>query len=281
MSNKTFILQATAADRPGLVAAAARCLAEAGANIVDLAQHSVTEQALFLLWARVDAPLSQDELTQRLQAAGAPLGLVFQVFDASRKPRVAILASRTAHCLYELLLKHVDGHLHCDIVGVAANHPDLEPVAGHFGVPFSHVPHEGDQARHEARLQAQLKTWDAELLVLARYMRVLSADFIRQWPDKALNIHHGFLPAFQGAKPYHQAWSKGVKLVGATAHFATADLDQGPILAQDTLHVSDRCSVEEMTELGKDVERKVLVDALKLLLEHRVFVHQGRTFILD
>jgi formyltetrahydrofolate deformylase len=276
-----FLIQVECTDRPGLVAAVAEALAGAGANILDLAQHSAAARELFLLWARVDSPLGLAEMEQRLAPLGQRFGMTLRLFDAARRPKVAILASRTAHCLYELLLKHAEGRLNCDFVGVAANHPDLEPVARHFGVPFAHVPHGGDTAAHEAALLARLKAWDAELLVLARYMRVLSPGFIGAWPHRVLNIHHGFLPAFSGAKPYHQAWDKGVKLVGATAHFATAVLDAGPIIAQDVLRVSDRASVEELVERGKDVERKVLVEALGLLLERRVFVNAGRTFVLD
>lgn len=276
-----FLIQVECPDRPGLVAAVAEALAGAGANIVDLAQHSAAARGLFLLWARVESPVGRAHLEGALAPLAQRLDMRVRLFDAARRPKVAILASRTAHCLYELLLKHADGHLHCEIVGVAANHPDLESVAGHFGVPFALVPHTGDQGAHEAALQARLDRWGAELLVLARYMRVLSPSFIQGWEQRILNIHHGFLPAFSGARPYHQAWDKGVKLVGATAHFATAELDAGPIIAQDVLRVGDRASVEELVERGKDVERKVLVEALGLLLERRVFLNQGRTFVLD
>jgi formyltetrahydrofolate deformylase len=279
--NGSYLLQVECPDRPGLVAAAAEALAGAGANILDLAQHSAPSRGLFLLWARLEAPCGLEELRARFKPVAQRLQMKAEFFDASSKPRVAVLASRTAHCLYELLLKHADGHLNCEIVGVAANHPDLAPVAAHFDIPFVTVPHHGDQAAHEAAMEAQLAAWGAEWLVLARYMRVLSPGFTSRWQDKVLNIHHGFLPAFSGAKPYHQAWDKGVKLVGATAHFATADLDAGPIIAQDVLRVSDRSTVEQLVELGKDVERKVLVRALHLLLERRVFVHQGRTFVLE
>lgn len=276
-----YFLQVECPDQPGLVAAAAGALAGAGANILDLEQHSAVERGLFLLWARVEAPGPRSVLEAAFAPLTGRLAMRARFYDAAARPKVAVLASRTDHCLYELLLKHADGHLHCDIVGVAANHPDLRLVAGHFGVPFAHVPHEGDQATHEAVLDRQLRAWGAELLVLARYMRILSPGFIRAWDGQVLNIHHGFLPAFSGARPYHQAWDKGVKLVGATAHYATDELDAGPIVAQDVLRVSDRCSVQELVELGKDVERQVLVRALRLLLERRVFVHQGRTFVLE
>jgi formyltetrahydrofolate deformylase len=276
-----YILQIECPDGPGLVAAAAETLARSGANILDLAQHSVPERRLFLLWARVEADCGLAVLRNAFVPLTERLGMDIRFFDTAVRTRVAVLASRTAHCLYEVLLKHAEGQLDCEIVGVIANHPDPAPVAAHFDVPFVHVPHDGDQAAHERRLEAHLKAWDAEWVVLARYMRVLSPAFTERWKNRLLNIHHGFLPAFSGAKPYHQAWEKGVKIVGATAHLVTADLDAGPIIAQDVLRVSDRASVEVLMEKGKDVERKVLVDALRLLLERRVFVHQGRTFVLE
>lgn len=276
----TCLLQVECPDRTGLVAATAEALAAAGGNILDLAQHSVPERGLFLLWARVAASGGLGALEAGFRPVAQKFGMQARFFDGSRRPKVAILASKTDHCLYELLLKHADGHLRCEIVGVAANHPDLAEVAGHFGIPFVHVPHSGDQGAHEHGLEAVLRGWGAELLVLARYMRVLSPAFLQAWDGQVLNIHHGFLPAFSGARPYHQAWDKGVKLVGATAHFATAELDAGPIIAQDVVRVSDRSSVEELVERGKDVERKVLVEALSLLLERRVFVHLGRSFVL-
>lgn len=275
-----FLLQVECPDRSGLVAAAAEALAGAGANILDLEQHAVPEWGLFLLWARVEAP-SLAGLQAGFEPVAARFGMRFSFHAEAQRPKVAVLASRTDHCLYELLLKHADGHLRCDFVGVAANHPDLEPVARHFDVPFAVVPHQGDAAAHEAAMNAQLRAWDAELLVLARYMRILSPAFIEAWDGQVLNIHHGFLPAFSGARPYHQAWEKGVKMVGATAHFATAELDAGPIVAQDVLRVNDRASAEQMVERGKNVERRVLVEALRLVLERRVFVHRGRTFILE
>lgn len=276
-----YLLTVECPDRPGLVAAVASALADCGANILDLEQHSVPERGLFLLWARAESEAGLAAMQSGFQAVAGRYGMRFSFHDEAVRPKVALLASRTDHCLYELLLKHADGHLRCDFVGVVANHPDLESVARHFDVPFVCIPHAGDSAAHEAALDAQLRGWGSELLVLARYMRVLSPAFIQAWDGQVINIHHGFLPAFSGARPYHQAWDKGVKMVGATAHFATAELDAGPIIAQDVLRVNDRSSAAQMVERGKNVERRVLVEALRLLLERRVFVHQGRTFVLE
>jgi formyltetrahydrofolate deformylase len=275
-----YCLKAVCPDRPGIVAAVAEALASKGGNILDLAQHTVVERSLFLLRAVVEAPAP----IQNFESTAAKLSMRFELHDLAKRPKVAILVSKTAHCLYELLLKHEDGHLPCEFSSVIGNHSDLESVASHFKLPFHHVPvasgAEG-QAQHEAKIQEILSASGVELVVLARYMRVLTPSFVKQWDSRVLNIHHGFLPAFSGARPYAQAWDKGVKIIGATAHFATAELDAGPIVAQDVLHVSDRSSVEELSDLGKDVERQVLVRALKTVLEHRVFVEGGRTFILD
>jgi formyltetrahydrofolate deformylase len=204
----------------------------------------------------------------------------WSLLDRERRRRVAILVSKTNHCLYELLLKHQDGELDCEIPVIVANHPDLASVATQFHVPFFQVDPEKGKAAYEADLESILKGYQVDFIVLARYMQVLSGEFVARWQQRVINIHHGFLPAFQGAKPYHQAWAKGVKIIGATAHFVSDVLDQGPIIAQDVLRVSDTRSISEFIRLGKDVERKVLYEALRLYLDSSVFVREGRTFII-
>jgi formyltetrahydrofolate deformylase len=279
-----YCLKAACPDHAGIVSKVTGSLAGMGCNLLDLSQHTVLERSLFLLRAVAEAPkdLSPEKFLAAFQGLAETLAMRWELHDTARRPKVAVLASQTAHCLYELLLKHADGHLPCEFTCVISNHPDLENVARHFDLPFHHVPCEkGQQEAHEARVQELLENSGTEFVVLARYMRVLTPVFVKRWQDHLLNIHHGFLPAFQGSKPYAQAWEKGVKIIGATAHFATAELDSGPIVAQDVIHVSDRCSAAELSDLGKDVERQVLARALKTVLEHRVFVDQGRTFILD
>jgi formyltetrahydrofolate deformylase len=194
--------------------------------------------------------------------------------------RVAILASQAPHCLLDLLARWRTGELHADIAFVASNHPDHADTCRFFGVPFHYVPIVGgDKPAQEARLVELLEAERVDLVVLARYMQILSDDFVRRLPHRIINIHHSLLPAFIGARPYHQAFERGVKIVGATAHYATADLDEGPIIAQDIVRVSHRDSVEDFVRHGKDVEAVTLYRAVRLHLAASVLVHRGRTVV--
>jgi len=285
MSNENatlrYVLKVTCPDQKGLIAACTHVLSEAGANILDLTQHTATDIDTFFLRALFECPaeaLAQirihiEELAQRSD-------MHWELHDALRKTRVALLGSKTDHCLYELLLDQRDGDLNCDFSCLISNHAVLEPVARQFNIPFFLVPSNQDKSLQEARFREILSGSQSDAVAMARYMQILSADFLKDWPHKVINIHHGFLPAFKGAKPYHQAWAKGVKLIGATAHFATEDLDQGPIIWQSVQQVPDTCSVESFIRIGKNVEKRTLSYALRLWLEHKVFVHNGRTFIL-
>ena len=206
----------------------------------------------------------------------------WEVFFDSPKPKIAIFASKTPHCLADLLLRHQMGELNGEIISVIANHNDLAGLSEHFAVPFFHIPHSG--ASKNQMEQAQLELLDQQnpdLIVLARYMQILSPDFVEKWQGKIINIHHSFLPAFIGAKPYHQARARGVKLIGATAHYVTADLDQGPIIAQDVTEVSHRDEVDDLVRKGRDIERQVLGRAVRLHLEHRVLVKNNRTVVFS
>ncbi|MBO7093644.1 MAG: formyltetrahydrofolate deformylase, partial [Spirochaetia bacterium] len=212
---------------------------------------------------------------------GEHFSMKWHIFNRSIKKRVAILVSKTSHCLYELLLKHADGELDCEIPVIISNHSDLAHIATSFHIPFFQVDTAKGKEEYEKDLEEILRQYNIEMVVLARYMQVLSADFCSRWNNRVINIHHGFLPAFKGAKPYHQAWQKGVKIIGATGHFATADLDQGPIIFQDVIRVVDTCSVEEFTRMGKDVERRVLYESVRRYLSHSIFFYSGRTFIIE
>ena len=205
----------------------------------------------------------------------------WHIFNRGIKKRVAILVSKTSHCLYELLLKHADGELDCEIPVIISNHSELAHIATSFHIPFFQVDTAKGKEEYEKDLEEILRQYNIELGILARYMQVLSPDFCSRWNNRVINIHHGFLPAFKGAKPYHQAWQKGVKIIGATGHFATADLDQGPIIFQDVIRVADTCSVEEFTRMGKDVERRVLYESVRRYLSHSIFFYNGRTFIIE
>ncbi len=212
-------------------------------------------------------------------AAVLPPGARVRVTREDRRP-IVVCATREPHCLGELLLLDAVGELPGRIVAVAANHDDLRGLVARFGVPFHHVPHEGvSRAAHEAALGQVIDAHAPAYVVLARYMRILSAAFVARYAGRLLNIHHSFLPAFAGASPYRQAFARGVKLIGATAHFVTAELDAGPIIAQDVIPVDHTFTPERMAQAGRDVEKLVLARAVRLVLEERVFVHGLRTVV--
>lgn len=207
--------------------------------------------------------------------------MTWNIYDKSVKQRMAVLVSKTSHCLYEVLLKHEDGQLDCEIPVIISNHPDLCQIATEFHIPYFQIDTAKGKQACEADIQSILDQYKIDVVCMARYMQILSPEFTRRWNNKVINIHHGFLPAFKGAKPYEQAWKKGVKLIGATAHFANEDLDQGPIIFQDVVRVKDTNSIHEFVEIGKDVERRVLVEGLKRYFNHNVFIYEGRTFVIE
>lgn len=226
-----------------------------------------------------DGHSAEAELRAALVAV-LPAGANVRVARDERRP-IVICASREPHCLGELLLLDAIGELPGRIVGVASNHDSLRGLVERFGHPFAHVPHEGlARAAHEAALGATLDAWRPDYVVLARYMRILSPEFVDRYAGRMINIHHSFLPAFAGAAPYRQAFDRGVKLIGATAHFVTAELDDGPIIAQDVIPVDHTATPERMARAGSDVEKLVLARAVRLVLEERVFVHGRRTVVM-
>jgi formyltetrahydrofolate deformylase len=211
---------------------------------------------------------------------GVRFDLAFDLSYSDVRPRVAVFASKTPHCLYDLLLSHQLGELGGDLAVVVSNHDVLRSVAGHFGVRFEHVAVDAaDKTAAEDTQQRLLETLGVDLVVLARYMQILSAAFVSRWPGRIINIHHSFLPAFVGAKPYHQAQARGVKVIGATAHYVTRDLDQGPIIEQDVCRVSHRDDVEDLIQKGRELERQVLTRAVRSHLERRVLVSGNRTIV--
>ncbi len=278
----SYVLKIVCPDKSGLIAAVTRTIAESGGNVLHLSQYTATDIEAFFMKTQFETVGEFDVASFKSSFAllAERFEMEWSLANREHRQRVAILVSKTSHCLYELLLKHQDGELDCDIPVIVSNHPDLAAVATQFHVPFFKVDPEKGKAAYEADLDAILRDYRIDLVVLARYMQVLSANFVGRWQRKVINIHHGFLPAFQGAKPYHQAWAKGVKIIGATAHFVSEVLDEGPIIAQDVLRVADTRSVSEFIRLGKDIERKVLYDALRLYIDDSVFVRDGRTFII-
>ncbi len=272
-------------DRPGLVAALAQTLYGHGANILDADQH--TDPAAGMFFQRIRFDLSELR-TDRVALEGA-IGEVAERFamewrlaHATPRKRVAVFVSRYDHCLYDLVLRHRAGELDCDIVAVVSNHPDLKPVADQFGIDCHVFPITRDNKREQERREdALLRELRVDLVVLARYMQVLTAEFVEAWPAQIINIHHSFLPAFTGGRPYHQAYERGVKLIGATAHYATSDLDEGPIIGQDVSRASHRDSIEDLVRKGRDLEKTVLARAVRSHLDDRVLVYGNKTVVFD
>jgi formyltetrahydrofolate deformylase len=227
----------------------------------------------------VEASWPLHELRGRLDELAETLQGEFTLTDGDARPKLAILVSRQAACLYELLTKQHAGELAADIRLVIGNHDTLRPVAESFGVPFEHVPAGPSGGAHETVMLDLLAKAEADFVALARYMKILSGDFIAAYANRIINIHHGFLPAFKGARAYHQAWERGVKVIGATAHVVTAELDDGPIIAQAVTPVTHQHSVAAMTVAGRDLEKHVLADAVKAAVESRIIVHGRRTVV--
>jgi formyltetrahydrofolate deformylase len=269
-------------DRHGIVAAISTFLADSGANIVSADQHS-TDPEGGTFFARMEFRL--DELDRVAlergfaERVGTPFSMDWRIAYAADRPRVAVLASREDHCLLDLLWRHRRHELEAEVIGVVSNHPDHDADVAAFGVPYHHVPvAPGRKPEAEARM-LELLAGRVDLVVLARYMQILSADFLDAVGAPVINIHHSFLPAFVGADPYRRAREHGVKIIGATAHYVTPELDDGPIIEQDTARVSHRQTVEELVRIGRDIERVVLARAVGWHLEDRVLVHENRTVV--
>jgi formyltetrahydrofolate deformylase len=265
-------------DRPGLIARVSGFLADSGLNIVDVDQHSSAEGRFFMrmVFDRVPEP---DALERRFaEEIGVPFEMDYEFSESSRSKRVAVMVSREDHCLSDLLWRWRNGDLGGELVTVISNHADHAGQVEGIGLPFHHISVE-PATKEESERQALEMLDGVDLLVLARYMQILSDDFLRALSAPAINIHHSFLPAFVGADPYHRAYERGVKLIGATAHYVTADLDAGPIIAQDVTRVDHRDEVTDMVRLGRDVERLVLARAVMAHLDDRVLLDGDRTIV--
>lgn len=270
-------------DQPGLVARVAGWIFERGGNILHADQHRDMEAGIFFQrveWVPAGGAASAD--TEAFHTFAASLGMQARVNSSARRPRVAILVSKFDHCFHDLVLRWKSGEYACDLVAILSNHPDLEAAARGYGLPFHLIPvTAATKAAGEAAQLALLASLDVELVILARYMQVLSEDFLTKFARPVINIHHSFLPAFAGGKPYHQAAARGVKLIGATAHYATAVLDDGPIIQQDVTRVTHRHGVEDLVRKGRDLEKIVLAQAVRWHLESRVLVYGNKTVVFD
>ncbi len=284
-ADQTATLLVTCPDRRGIVAALAQLLYGHGANILDSDQHTDASAGQFFQRIRFDrSEMHTDRvgLERAIGEVAERFGMSWRLCDACEPKRVAIFVSRYDHCLYDLLLRHRAGELDCEMVMVVSNHPDLEPVARQFGLDYHVFPiSKANKAEQEERELALLEESRIDLVVMARYMQILSGDFVARHPSRIINIHHSFLPAFMGGRPYHQAQERGVKLIGATAHYATTDLDEGPIIEQDVMRASHRDSVADLVRKGRDVERTVLARAVRWHLEDRVVVYGNKTVVFD
>ena len=277
------VLLVSCPDRRGIVAALAQVLHGHGANILDADQHTDPVAGQFFQRIRFDlSDLFTDRvsLERGIGEVAARFAMRFQLAYAGERKRVALFVSRYEHCLMDLLWRHRAGELPCEIPLIVSNHPDLRATAEHHGIRYEMFAiGREDKAEQEARELALLEAERIDLVVLARYMQILSGDFIERFRGRIINIHHSFLPAFQGGKPYHQAKERGVKLIGATAHYATSDLDEGPIIEQDVARTTHRDSIDDLVRKGRDLERTVLGRAVRWHLEDRILVYQNKTVV--
>jgi len=284
-------------DQLGLVARVAGWIFERGGNILHADQHRDMEAGVFFQrveWVpcfappaaaasgALPGPQNADEAAAEFTRFAASLGMHARVLSSAQRARLALFVSRADHCFHDLVLRWKAGDVPAEIVAVVGNHQDLAGAAAGYGLPFYHIPVKAEsKAAAEARQLELLRELRADLVVLARYMQVLSAEFLDGFGAPVINIHHSFLPAFAGGKPYHQAHARGVKLIGATAHYATRDLDEGPIIHQDVARVTHRHDVEDLVRMGRDLERQVLAQAVRWHLEGRVLAYGNKTVVFD
>ncbi len=283
--NESAILLLHSADRKGLVSTIANFLFEHGGNILHADQHQDAELGLFFMrieWSLRDFDLDELRFREEFAPLAAALQLNWQVIFGRRKIPVALLVSRYQHCLIDLLYRQQIGELNCSIALIISNHEDARPLAQFYKVPFHHVAVAAGNKQDAEQLQFELlRQSEVELIVLARYMQVLSPEFVSRYPGRIINVHHSFLPAFVGAKPYHGAYERGVKLIGATSHYVTEVLDEGPIIEQDVARVSHRDRLEDLISKGRDLEKLVLSRAVRWHLEHRILCYGNKTVVFD
>ncbi|GAA2218096.1 formyltetrahydrofolate deformylase [Promicromonospora sukumoe] len=275
-----WILTLSCPDQPGIVHAVAGMLAEHGGNITESQQFGDPASGLFFMRVQVESAASRDELTAAMTQVAGRFRMTWTLDVVGRRIRTLVMVSKAAHCLVDLLYRERSQRMPIDVVGVVGNHRDLEDIATFYGKPFHHVPVTKDtKAEAEATLRGLVKETDAELVVLARYMQILSDELCRDLSGQVINIHHSFLPSFKGAGPYRQAHDRGVKIIGATSHYVTGDLDEGPIIEQDVERVDHSRTVEDLVGIGEDVERRTLARAVRWHAERRVLLDGRRTVV--
>lgn len=273
-------------DQPGLVAQVTEFVHKNKGNILSLDQH--VDHSLGHFFMRIEWDLDgflipREKIDEYFETLiGKSYSMSWQLHFTARKPRMVLFVSKASHCLYDILQRHGTEEFACEIPAIVSNHEQLRYIAERFEIPFHHIPiTRENKAAQEARAHELLESLETDFIVLARYMQILSDDFCSRWPNQIINIHHSFLPAFKGARPYQSAFQRGVKLIGATSHYVTADLDEGPIIAQDVAHVSHRNGIDDLKRIGKDVEKRVLSRAIYLQLQHRILPFGNRTVIFS
>jgi formyltetrahydrofolate deformylase len=287
MMHPEYILTLSCVDQRGIVHRVSGFLAEHGCNIIDSAQFGDAQSRLFFMrvhFSAEDPSIGDTTLRDRFGALAASMQMNWQLHDARRKPRLLLMVSKIGHCLNDLLFRYKTGLLPVEIPAIVSNHMDFYQLAASYNIPFHHLPLAAGTTLETKRAQEQrimeiIKANDIDLVVLARYMQILSPEMCEELKGRAINIHHSFLPSFKGAKPYYQAHDRGVKLIGATAHFVTGDLDEGPIVEQDVARVDHSMDPDTLTAIGRDVECVVLARAVKWFVEHRVLLNGHKTVV--
>jgi len=283
MTKHSAILLLSCPDKKGVVAGVAEFIFQHGGNILHADEHGDVDSGTFLMRvefdpAEFDVPLN--DFAKHFSPIAIDFEMRWRLAQSDYRPRMAILVSKYDHCLVDLLYRHQSGELACEIPCIVSNHPDSQPIADFYRIPFFLVPVEkGDKQAAERQILAMLERHGVDFIVLARYMQILSDEFVNTYPRRIINIHHSFLPAFVGSKPYHQAFTRGVKLIGATSHYVTEVLDDGPIIEQDVVRVSHRDSVEDLIQKGRDLEKVVLSRAVRWHIENRVLLYGNKTVV--
>ena len=281
--NNSAVLLISCPDRKGLVATISDFVFRHNGNILHADEHADESSNLFLMRVEFDPSefdIDLADFPQHFSALAAKFKMEWRLARSDRRPKMAILVSKYDHCLVDLLYRHKSGELACEIPLIISNHPDNQPISEFYGIPFFLVPVSPEQKGDgEKKILALLKKHNPDLIVLARYMQILSPDFVNEYAHRIINIHHSFLPAFVGAKPYHQAFARGVKLIGATSHYVTEVLDDGPIIEQDVIRISHRDSLEHLLQKGRDLEKIILSRAVRWHIENRILLYGNKTVV--
>lgn len=286
MKNNSAILLIYSQDKPGIVVTITDFIHNNGGNIIDLDQYVDSERGVFFMrieWDLEKFVVQRDKIAEYFETLVASrYRMTSQLHFSDLKPRMAIFVSKLSHCFYDLLARYESGELAVDIPIIISNHHDLQNAASRLGIEYHYIPINKDNKKQQEEKQKNLlQKHNIDFIVLARYMQVLSDDFVKAFPQRIINIHHSFLPAFPGGRPYHSAYERGVKIIGATSHYVTAELDAGPIIEQDVVHVSHKDSVEDMVRIGRDLEKLVLARAVRHHVYHDLLVYENRTVVFE